>query len=79
MSTAYNGIIEGGKVGYIFPFLSSFLTYNRMDFEPDFVTIKTINSVALEGLWDIICEMRSESEFILHKICTLYLQTQQEQ
>jgi len=50
-----------------------------MDFEPDFVTIKTINSVALEGLWDIICEMRSESEFILHKICTLYLQTQQEQ
>jgi hypothetical protein len=50
-----------------------------MDFEPDFVTIKTINSVALEGLWAIICEMRSESEFILHKICTLYLQTQQEQ
>jgi len=45
-----------------------------MDFISDFVTIKTINSVALVGWWVIISEMR----FTLHKICILYLQPQQE-
>jgi len=50
-----------------------------MEFEPDFGTIKTINSVALEGQCNIIGGMRSESEFTLVKICILYLHPKQEQ
>jgi len=48
-STAKNGITEDCKVRYIFSFFGDFLTYYSKDFVPDFVTIKTINSVALEG------------------------------
>jgi hypothetical protein len=50
-----------------------------MDIVPDFISIKSINSVALEGWCGIMGEKRTESEFTLHKICILYLQPQQEQ
>jgi len=41
-----------------------------------FCNNQTNNSVALEGWWGIIWEMWRESEFILHKICILFLQLQ---
>ena len=77
-STAKNGVTEDGKIGYIFSSFRGFLTYYNLDFVPDFVTIKTINSVALEGRWGSIWELRSERDITLHKICILYLQPQQE-
>jgi hypothetical protein len=48
-STAQNGITEEDKVGYMFLFFRGFLACYNMDIVPDFVIIKTINSVALEG------------------------------
>jgi hypothetical protein len=47
--TAQNGITEDDKLGYIFLFFRGYLTYYNMDIVPDFISIKSINSVALEG------------------------------
>jgi hypothetical protein len=57
--TKWHHIPEDGKVGYIFLFFSGFLAYYNMYTVPDFVTITTINSVALES-WRGITYMRVE-------------------
>ena len=74
--TQWYHMAEDGKVGYIYPFLRGFLTYYIMDFVPDILNIKTINSVALEGWCGIVWEKWTESQFKLHIIWILYLQHQ---